>query len=220
MGKIGFVYETTNKVDGRKYIGRKSYDSDWGGGWEDYLGSSKLLKKDIDRLGVDSFERRILEECDTYEELQQRELYWQLHYKVKDDPMYYNIVYANEGFDTSGTRFSYTEEQLKEIWPEERREVASSKWKDPKNNPNNLPHVKKMKSERMKKKNIFKDPDFIRKNRYKNSTPATYIYEGVKYEFKSINDAKLMFGNAAVSAKAAGVKKNRPFKGLKYVQQS
>ena len=220
MGRVGFIYETVNKVNGKKYIGRKSYSSNYGGGWQEYLGSSKPLKKDIVKYGADSFEKRVIEECDTYEELQQRELYWQLHYKVKEDPQYYNLVYANEGFDTTGVRFTYTDEELKKIWSKERR-VEKSKWmKDPNNNPNNLPHVRKQRSDRLKKNNIFKDPEFIRKNKKLKGKSVAYEYEGVLYEFNSVTDAKLMFGNAAVSARQAGCKKNMPFKGLKYVLQS
>ena len=220
MGKVGFIYETVNKVDGRKYIGRKSYSSNYGGGWQVYLGSSKSLKQDIETHGVECFERRIIEECDTYEELQQRELYWQLHYKVKEDPQYYNITYANEGFDTSGVRFTYTAEELKKIWSEERRLEKSNWMKDPKNNPNNLPHVRKQRSERLKKHNIFKDPEFIRRNKKLKGKSVAYLYNDVRYEFNSVTDAKLMFGNAAVSVRQTGFKKNMPFRGLKYVEQS
>lgn len=69
----GFVYLITNKIDGRKYVGKKlfwftrkklvkgkskrvKYESDW----RDYWSSSDELKEDVKRLGEENFEREIL----------------------------------------------------------------------------------------------------------------------------------------------------------------
>jgi len=209
---VGFIYKTTNLVNSRKYIGRKIYDDKW----KTYLGPSKLLLKDIKTLGSEHFSREIIEECETYEKLQQRELYWQLHYKVKESVEYYNLVYANEGFDTSGTRFTYSREQLEHIWSKERRNHQSDRWKDPNNNPNNLEHVRKERSTRMKIKanNIFNDPEFIAKHCCK---AMTFEYKGIIYNFKSLKEAKSKFGPSAIRARTMGIKKYNPFKGLRYI---
>ena len=68
---FGFVYLITNKINGRKYIGRKylwqfrtlkgkkrkvKSESDW----KKYYGSCPELKEDIDRIGKDNFSRTIL----------------------------------------------------------------------------------------------------------------------------------------------------------------
>lgn len=75
-GIIAFVYEITNEVDGRKYIGKKLFkftrstkkkgkrvkkqvDSDW----LDYYGSNKELIGDVEALGKKSFKRKILHLC-------------------------------------------------------------------------------------------------------------------------------------------------------------
>lgn len=209
---VGFIYITTNLVTNKKYIGRKKYIGDW----QNYLGSSKLLQADIESYGKNFFVREIIEECSTYEELQQRELYWQLHYRVKESENFYNITYANEGFDTSGTRFSYSEAELSKIWPEERREKSSDRWKDPLNNPNNLDYVRIARSDRMKKTTIFKDPDFIKKNVEKRYKPFLLEFNNTLFEFKTKKEAFKMFGNAAITAISKGVKKNNPYKGLTY----
>jgi len=207
---VGFIYITTNILNNKKYIGRKTYTGDW----QNYLGSSKLLQVDIEEHGRDCFVREIIEECNTYEELQQRELYWQLHYRVKESEDFYNITYATEGFDTSGSRFSYSKTELNRIWPEERRKKSSDHWKDPLKNPNNLKHVRTARSTRMKKHNIFKDPKFIKTNIEKKSNPFLLEYNGKLFEFKTQKAAIEVFGNAAISTIKGGVKKNNPYKGL------
>ena len=213
MDKMGFVYLTENTITGKKYIGRKKYME----GWEEYLGSSKLLKADVDSQGPDTFTRTILEECETYEELQQRELYWQLHYKAKENPEFYNLTYANEGFDTSGTRFSYSEAEVAKIWPNERRKVSSDYWKDPVNNPNNLPHVKEARSKRMKESNIFHDPEFQKQQGLKKRKKYKLEWEGEVFTFNGRVEMFDKFGNAGLTAWQKGYKKNNPFKGLKRV---
>lgn len=210
---VGFIYITTNTINGKKYIGRKKYMD----GWEEYLGSSKLLLKDIEKYGTNAFKREILEECSTYEELQLRELYWQLHYKVKESPDFYNLTYASEGFDTSGTKFTYSPEELKKIWPIERRKKSSDIWKNPCKNPNNLEHVKQLRSKKMKDDNPSFREDVKQKISDKKSKPFQLEYQGEIYTFKNIRASVEKFGNAAISALTTGYKKNKPFKGLKFV---
>lgn len=40
---IGFIYITINRTNGRSYIGKKHFIH----GWEDYLGSGKIIKQAI-----------------------------------------------------------------------------------------------------------------------------------------------------------------------------
>ena len=73
---VAFVYIITNKVSGRKYIGKKLFkfkkvstskgkkkrsliDSDW----KDYWSSSEELKSDVKSLGEENFTREILHLC-------------------------------------------------------------------------------------------------------------------------------------------------------------
>jgi len=71
---FGFIYEITNTVTNKKYIGkkhfwtrqkdkktgrRKTQESDW----KNYLSSCDLLKEDIKNLGEDKFLREILHIC-------------------------------------------------------------------------------------------------------------------------------------------------------------
>lgn len=65
MGSKYFVYETTNLINGKKYRGAHSCKCENC----EYLGSGKLLLKAISKYGKDSFERKILIECDSPEQM-------------------------------------------------------------------------------------------------------------------------------------------------------
>lgn len=91
--KYGFIYETTNLITGQKYIGqhRRSFDdpSDPDDSW--YLGSGVLLGNAIDHYGMENFSRRIIEECDSPEELNDKEIYYIRLYDAVNSHDYYNI---------------------------------------------------------------------------------------------------------------------------------
>jgi len=105
---FGFIYEITNKVNGKKYIGKKQCirkikrkplkgktrnridhkESDW----KTYTSSSNDLNEDIQKHGKDNFEFRILKICGSKWELGYEEIKEQIAREVilRDD--YYNGV--------------------------------------------------------------------------------------------------------------------------------
>lgn len=94
----GFIYQTTNLVNGKKYIGSSRYGKK---GWKSYLGSGKLLKKAIAKYGPENFKREILAEAGTQEELIELENYYLEKFNVQEDRNFYNLqsrAYASKGF--------------------------------------------------------------------------------------------------------------------------
>ena len=109
---VGFVYNITNLVSGRQYIGKKlskfsktSYknvtlkngtkkkkkikskiDSDW----MTYYGSSSELNKDVESLGKDNFKREILYYCNSKAQCSYIEAREQFARKVLESDEYYN----------------------------------------------------------------------------------------------------------------------------------
>lgn len=85
---FGFVYFIRNKMNGKKYIGKKQYYSYKGtkrnkeSNWKKYTSSSKHLNEDIKNLGMENFEFHILFECDTRGELTYYEANLQHKYDV------------------------------------------------------------------------------------------------------------------------------------------
>lgn len=109
---VGFVYQITNLVDGRMYIGKKlakfsrttqrtvklkngnkrkkkirtKVDSDW----RDYYGSSPELTKDVELLGKHNFQREILYYCKSKAECSYIEAREQFSRRVLESRDYYN----------------------------------------------------------------------------------------------------------------------------------
>ena len=106
----GFVYITTNHINGKKYIGQKNYDKR--GIWKNYLGSGVYLNRAIDKYGKDNFSKEIIENCKTAEELDEREKYWIEYYDAVKSNEFYNIA---QGGDGGNTIVGYTEEQKKTL---------------------------------------------------------------------------------------------------------
>jgi hypothetical protein len=109
---VGFVYIITNRVSGRKYIGKKlskfakttykvvklkngtkkkkrirsKIDSDW----QTYYGSNEELNRDVEALGADQFTREIMYYCRSRAECSYIEAREQFTHKVLESQDYYN----------------------------------------------------------------------------------------------------------------------------------
>ncbi len=105
---FGFIYEIANKVNNRKYIGKKQCvsklrrpplkgkkrkrltlkESDW----KSYTGSSNELNEDIKKFGKENFTFTILEWCNSKFELGYKEIKLQLQYDVLLKEEFYNGI--------------------------------------------------------------------------------------------------------------------------------
>lgn len=97
----GFVYETVNKVNKMKYIGKCIYSRE--NNWETYLGSGLYLKRAIKSHGRENFERTILKEAYSYEELNALEELFLAKYEAAASEEYYNLKSTSIGGDTFTT---------------------------------------------------------------------------------------------------------------------
>ena len=100
---IGFVYLITNKLNGRKYIGKKLF---WFAktrvvkgkkkkekalsDWQQYWSSSEELKNDVKSLGEENFTREILYLCSNKGTMSYLELREQIDRRVMETNEYYN----------------------------------------------------------------------------------------------------------------------------------
>lgn len=86
----GFIYITTNMINGKRYIGQKSFDV--GGKWKSYLGSGKLLKRAISKYGSSNFKRDIIDVAYSQEELSLKEHEWINIYNAVESDDFYNLT--------------------------------------------------------------------------------------------------------------------------------
>lgn len=88
------IYKTTNLVNGKIYLGQdKNNDAV-------YLGSGKILHLAFQKYGIENFNKEILEECESVEDLNEREKYWIGFYNSTDRKIGYNIALGGNGGDT------------------------------------------------------------------------------------------------------------------------
>lgn len=136
----GFIYLTTNNINGKKYIGMCKYTHE-----KLYLGSGKILKEAIKKYGKENFERIILQECETFEELSLAEEQWIKKYNAVEDLNFYNL--------TSGG-FGGNSDYMKEFWSsltEDERKKCRNWSRRPMSGSNN-PMFNRKHSEETKKK--------------------------------------------------------------------
>lgn len=104
---FGYVYITTNLINGKKYIGKKESSVFV----PEYLGSGKLIKRAIKKYGKENFIVEVLQWCETADKLNQAERYYIKLNNAQQDPMYYNI---SEGGDWGDISQGLTPEQYKQ----------------------------------------------------------------------------------------------------------
>lgn len=91
----GFIYITTNHINGKQYIGQRKYDKKEK--WKNYLGSGIILTRAIEKYGKENFSKKIIEECETKEQLNQKEKYWISYYNAVESDNFYNIASGGDG---------------------------------------------------------------------------------------------------------------------------
>ena len=91
----GFIYITTNHINGKQYIGQKKYDDSET--WKTYLGSGIYLQRVINKYGKENFSKEIIEECESKEKLNEREKYWISYYDAVNSDHFYNLAAGGDG---------------------------------------------------------------------------------------------------------------------------
>lgn len=116
---IGFVYEWTNNINGKKYIGKhKGHERDG------YIGNGKYFLKAYKKYGEANFTRIILEHVyGTEDDLKRREEHWLDLTNAATNNNYYNISACSVGGCTTA---GYTREYIKSYM---KKIVDDPKWR-------------------------------------------------------------------------------------------
>lgn len=91
-----YVYEITNLVNGKKYIGKRSckcpIEKD------KYMGSGMAIISAIKKYGIENFKKEVLQVCNDEDEAYELEVKYIENVKAYSDRKYYNIAHGGKGF--------------------------------------------------------------------------------------------------------------------------
>jgi len=95
---VGYIYKTTNLINGKIYIGQHKSDK-----FDNkYYGSGYILRQAIHKYHIENFICEIIEWCEDYESLDEREIYWISKYNSTDSNIGYNLSYGGKTARFSG----------------------------------------------------------------------------------------------------------------------
>jgi len=103
------VYEITNTINGKKYIG-KDKNNDPG-----YLGSGKALLRAMKKYGRKNFKKSIIEECKNEQHLDEREICWIDYFDAVNSRNYYNMKYGGDGGVVAYTKTQEFKEKMSKV---------------------------------------------------------------------------------------------------------
>ena len=114
-----YIYEITNNINGKKYIGKRVTKKDINK--DDYMGSGLLLEKAKLKYGIENFSKQILEICNSKNQLSEREIYYISLVNAPKNPMYYNVASGGEGGNTYAGKTINELEEIKRKIQENRK---------------------------------------------------------------------------------------------------
>lgn len=100
----GYIYITTNNINGKRYIGQKKMNRNW----KNYLGSGILLQKAFKKYGKENFTKVIIDFAYSKEELDLKESQYIEFFDAVNSNDYYNL-------QNGGNTCSPTEETKEKI---------------------------------------------------------------------------------------------------------
>lgn len=110
MEKYGYIYITTNLLNGKKYVGQHAYSVFD----ENYKGSGIYLTKAIKKEGKENFKVALIEWCDSQEKLDEREVYWIDYYSAVESDNFYNLAKGGDGCKKGSKLSEETKKRISE----------------------------------------------------------------------------------------------------------
>ena len=90
----GYIYKTTNLINGKIYIGKKKSNLFLE---NKYLGSGIFLKNAIQKYGKENFKVELIAVCETLDELNKKEIFYIKYYNSTNSNIGYNIAKGGDG---------------------------------------------------------------------------------------------------------------------------
>lgn len=118
----GYIYKTTNLINNKIYIGQHKSSKFL---FDKYLGSGILIKEAINKYGKENFIIDKIDEADSEEELNKKEIYWIDFYNSRNSNIGYNIA-SGGAFGDSGYHLG----MLNKIQSNHQKQVVSDYMKN------------------------------------------------------------------------------------------
>lgn len=128
----GYVYKTTNSINGKIYIGQHKYSKQCID--RNYIGSGKILKEAVEKYGRNNFLCEILEFCDTRKDADRLEKYYINKFDSRNRNIGYNISFGGNGGDTFSIQTKEKQNELREKSRKTSTEMWNSELKKRRNN--------------------------------------------------------------------------------------
>ena len=106
----GYIYRTTNLINGKMYIGQKKSEVFLD---DKYLGSGHVILKAIKKYGKENFQIELLEWAQDQKDLDTKEILWIEKYNANTSDDYYNISRGGQGGQIVPPHIQTEEEKLK-----------------------------------------------------------------------------------------------------------
>lgn len=108
-----YVYEITNNINGRKYIGKRSCHCPIKD--DKYMGSGKALIESINKYGIDNFSKKILKVCNNEKEAYSEEYKYIKEADAVNDRKYYNIIDGGLGISSEYMKQKWKDEEYRKF---------------------------------------------------------------------------------------------------------
>ena len=116
------IYKTTNLINDKIYIGQNSNDN------KSYFGSGDLIKCSIKKYGKKNHVKVTLEECNSQDELNERERYWIKKLNSTNKEIGYNITIG--GTDGTMLNRKHSEETKRKMSKSHKGKILSEEHKN------------------------------------------------------------------------------------------
>ena len=216
------IYKTTNLINGKIYVGKDKKEN------PSYYGSGIVFRQAIKKYGKENFKKEILERCDTFEVLNEKEIFWIDKLQACNKQIGYNRSLGGDGFSgmlpetietirlkNTGQKRTKETKHLQSVAlkdkpkSEEHKKSLSKAWVKRKIE---KPHTQKTKDQMSKSmigKNVGK---YIKIYQFKGPDGKIYqTNEGLVKFAKSINKHPISFRNLIQG-------KTQEYKGWTYLQ--
>lgn len=105
----GYIYLTRNLITGEVYCGKHKCASFRNYRGRQYLGLGRKIREAVEKYGKMNFEKELVCECDTKDELDNAEKFWIMYYKREYGDRCYNLAGGGDG----GNVFMFADDERK-----------------------------------------------------------------------------------------------------------